>query len=218
MTVRRSLAFALLASGGVLCAIAGLHYLRGYEAQREAHRVFEAQLEAHRVARELPTIPAGRTLAQPAEVPEAESIPPEPEPYPQGQPIAWLMIPSLRIDAIVFGGSDLETLEKGPGHVPGTELPGRRSGLNNCVITAHRDADFRNLQRVRKGERIELTTPNGQESYRVVSREIVDPSDVAVLAPTPSPRLTLITCYPFNFIGHAPKRLVVVAEPETVQP
>jgi LPXTG-site transpeptidase (sortase) family protein len=219
VTVRRSLAFALLASGGILCAIAGLHYLRGYEAQREARRVFEARLQTQRAAPELPVLPAGRSLAS-APAPDTAqpepSLPdtPKPEPYPQGQPIAWLMIPSLRIDAIVFGGSDGKTLEKGPGHVPGTELPGRRSGLNNCVITAHRDATFRNLQRVRMGERIELTTPNGQESYRVVSREIVDPSDVAVLAPTPSPRLTLITCYPFNFMGHAPKRLVVVAEPD----
>jgi sortase A len=211
VTTRRSLAFALVASGVLLCAIAGLHYLRGFEAQREAHRAFAKRLETRPSAAELPAIPVGRPFA-----PEPDAR--KPQPYPQGQPIAWLLIPSLRIDAIVFGGSDLETLEKGPGHVPGTELPGRRSGLNNCVITAHRDADFRNLRSVRKGERIELTTPEGRESYRVVSREIVDPSDVEVLAPTPSPRLTLITCYPFSFIGHAPKRLVVVAEPEVVQP
>jgi LPXTG-site transpeptidase (sortase) family protein len=213
VTIRRSLAFALIASGGALCAIAGLHYLRGVEAQREARRAFEMRLEMRRAAPELPVIPDGRSL-----VSEPDTREPEPEPYPKGQPIAWLLIPSLRIDAIVFGGTDLETLEKGPGHVPGTELPGRRSGRNNCVITAHRDADFRNLKSVRNGELIELTTPDGRESYRVVSREIVDPSNVAVLAPTPSPRLTLITCYPFSFTGHAPKRLVVVAEPETAGP
>jgi sortase A len=141
-----------------------------------------------------------------------ESPPPTPEPYPLGQPIARLCIPSARIDAIVFGGSDPDILAKGPGHIPGTELPGGRSGRNNCVITAHRDSNFRNLGSLRKGQRIELETPGGEESYRVVSEEIVDPSAVRVLAPTAMPRLTLITCYPFHYIGPAPRRFVVVAE------
>ena len=74
---------------------------------------------------------------------------------------------------------------------------------------------FRNLGWLRKGHRIELETPEGAESYRVISREIVDPNAVRVLMPTSTRRLTLITCYPFNFIGPAARRLVVVAEPET---
>ena len=199
MTLRRLLGLAMLISGTALAGAALLHYGRGIEAQKEARRTFEKVLEARRASPLLPAIPAGRPFPRGADR--------------DGEPIAWLLIPSVRIDAIVLAGSDPQTLAKGPGHVPGTELPGRRTGINNCVITAHRDADFRNLGLVRKGERIELTTPEGVESYRVVSREIVDPSDVAVLAPTQTPRLTLITCYPFRFIGHAPKRLVVVAEP-----
>ena len=204
MAVRRILAAVLILSGAALTGTTLRHYARGFEARREARRAFATRLDVRSVSPALPAIPAGRTLPR--------------DTYPLGQPIAWLLVPSAQIDAIVFGGSDPGTLEKGPGHVPGTELPGRRTGLNNCVITAHRDADFRNLGRLRKGERVELTTTEGRESYRVVSRDVVDPADVAVLAPTPSPRLTLITCYPFSFIGHAPKRLVVVAEPDAFAP
>ena len=81
------------------------------------------------------------------------------------------------------------------------------------MITGHRDAHFRHLGWLRKGHRIELETPAGTAAYRVVSREIVTPGTVRVLKPTEKPRLTLITCYPFDYIGPAPKRLVVVAEP-----
>jgi sortase A len=189
MNPRRILALLMIVAGTLLCGIVALHELRGFEAQKSGRRALEAARQ--------PT--AGKSQ-KPL--------------YPLGQPIARLRIPSARIDVIVFGGSEPDILEKGPGHVPGTELPGRRSGLNNCVITAHRDSHFRNLGWLRKGQRIELETPEGEENYRVVSREIVDPNAVRVLMPTSRRRLTLITCYPFNFIGPAPQRLVVVAEPE----
>jgi sortase A len=133
--------------------------------------------------------------------------------------VARLRIPSAEIDAIVFGGTDQATLEKGPGHVPGSEMPGEDTARKNCVITAHRDSHFRHLGWLRKGHRIELETPAGRTlDYRVVSREIVRPDAVRVLQPTAKPRLTLITCYPFNYIGAAPKRLVVVAEPVSRHP
>jgi sortase A len=140
-------------------------------------------------------------------------------PYPYGKAVARLRIPSAEIDAIVFGGTDQATLEKGPGHVPGSEMPGEDTARKNCVITAHRDSHFRHLGWLRKGHRIELETPAGRTlDYRVVSREIVRPDAVRVLQPTAKPRLTLITCYPFNYIGAAPKRLVVVAEPVSRHP
>jgi sortase A len=192
MKLRRVAALLSIVAGALLCGAAALHAIRGFEAQTTGRRVFQERRAARR--------------------PFAEYG--EGQPYPLGQPIARLRIPSARIDVIVFGGSEPDILEKGPGHVPGTELPGRRSGLNNCVITAHRDSHFRNLGWLRKGQHIALETPNGEESYRVVSREIVDPNAVRVLLPTARRRLTLITCYPFNFIGPAARRLVVVAEPE----
>lgn len=189
MPSRRTFSLVFIVAGTILCGIAALHTLRGFEAQRTGRRLFEERK-------------AARQAFSTSQV------------YPLGQPIARLRIPAARIDVIVFGGSEPSILEMGPGHVPGTELPGRRSGLNNCVITAHRDSHFRNLGWLRKGHRIELETPEGEESYRVVSREIVDPNAVRVLMPTSTKRLTLITCYPFNFIGPAARRLVIVAEPD----
>src|SRR6185295_10019928 len=93
--------------------------------------------------------------------------------YPYGKPVARLRIPAAEMDYVVFGGVDQPTLEKGPGHVPGSELPGQETSRNNCVITAHRDSHFRHLGWLRQGHRIELETPSGNISYRVVSREIV---------------------------------------------
>ncbi len=144
--------------------------------------------------------------------------PPTPPAYPYGQPLARIRIPVARIDDIVFGGSDSATLAKGPGHVPGTALPGMDGPPNNCVITGHRDSYFRRLGWLRKGHLILLETPSGQRTYRIVQREIVQPDAVSVLAPTSQPRLTLITCYPFTYIGPAPQRLVLIAEPAGADP
>jgi sortase A len=153
--------------------------------------------------------------AEAAEAPREREVPRTgvPSGYPYGEPIARLKIPVARIDAVVFGGADAPVLEKGPGHVPGTELPGHPGGTHNCVITGHRDSYFRNLGWLRPGHEIELDAPGAVERYRVVSREIVTPSTVGVLKPSAKERLTLITCYPFNWVGPAPQRLVVVAEP-----
>jgi sortase A len=190
----------LIAAGLLLCAVSVRHYARGWTAQREADALYRA-------ARRPPENPGILRASSGSE----GSTPSEG--YPFGQPIAKLKIPSAKISYFVFGGADQEVLEKGPGHVPGTALPGEEGGANNCVITAHRDSHFRRLGTLRPGHRIDLETPFGEKSYRVVSREIVLPNAVRVLHPTEKPRLTLITCYPFNYIGPAPKRLVVVAEP-----
>jgi len=245
---RRLVSAVLVIAGMVLLGAAGLHYFRGFEAQREGRRAWEQTRAAlppptlhvrTPTFRENPEItassstpPAGETPAAapstiepprvaapttPKENPGISVRAPSPAAggslYPYGKPVARLRIPSARIDCIVFGGDDNGTLEKGPGHVPGSELPGEKTSRKNCVITAHRDSHFRNLGWLRKGHRIELETPSGNISYRVVSREIVKPDAVRVLQPTAEPRLTLITCYPFNWIGPAPRRLVVVAEP-----
>lgn len=198
---RSLLSWLLIGIGALLCGSAVLHYARGAHAQSEGRRWFEQNRQTStRPAIENPGIvtAAPRPLAG---GPEA------------GKPIARLRIASARIDYVVFEGTDSETLEKGPGHVPGTELPGSETGLKNCVITGHRDSHFRNLGWLRAGHRIELETPSGTIRYRVVSREIVEPTAVRVLEPTPTDRLTLITCYPFNYVGPAPKRLVIVARP-----
>ena len=229
---RRSLATLLVLAGVVILAVVGYEYFRGYQGQEEGRRSWEKS----RAAAPVPTlhVPAPSVQATPsageAAPPEAENpgiqgaVPtpaapePTPAPYPQGKPIARIRIPAVKMDYVVFGGDDPATLNKGPGHVPGSELPGENTHRKNCVITGHRDKHFRRLAQVKDGERVELETPNGTFEYRIVSHEIVKPDAVRVLAPTEQPRLTLITCYPFNWVGAAPKRIVFVAEPMESKP
>ena len=218
MRARRLASTVLVIAGIALLAAAGLHYFRGFEAQRAGRQSWEkarAELPPPTLHVPTPTFRENPGIALASTAPPAEQTPvPVAAAYPYGQPVARLRIPSAGIDYVVFGGDDNKILEKGPGHVPGSELPGEETSRNNCVITGHRDSHFRHLGWLRKGSRIELETPSGKEiSYRVVSREIVKPDAVRVLQPTAKPRLTLITCYPFNWVGAAPERLVVVAEP-----
>jgi sortase A len=130
-----------------------------------------------------------------------------------GEAIARLRIPAIDLDAVVLEGASAAVLRMGPGHLPGTELPDEFGGYNNCVIAAHRDSFFRRLGAVRAGDRLVLLVGNEERDYRVFRRRVVPPSDVAVAGPTRRPRVTLITCYPFHWIGHAPYRFVLEAEP-----
>jgi len=212
MRARKVLGGLLVAAGLGLCAAAALHYWRGAVAQREGL----AELERARL-RPIATATPLEETPTPVENPSVveSAVPtPTPEPaYPYGQALARLRIPSAQIDVVVFGGADQAILEKGPGHVPGTALPGAEGPPNNCVITGHRDSHFRHLGWLKPGHKIDLETPETETTYRIVRREIVKPDAVSVLAPTEKPQLTLITCYPFNYIGPAPDRLVLIAEP-----
>jgi sortase A len=212
--LRRLVSAFLVLAGIALLSAAAFHYFRGYEAQRTGLREWEESRSRTPVPTlHVPTPTAKENPGIVGPVPSPAAAETNAAPYPRGEPIARLRIPSAQIDAVVFAGDDAATLEKGPGHVPGTEMPGDDTSRKNCVITGHRDSHFRHLGWLRKGHRIELETHSGEISYRVVSREIVDPDAVRVLQQTAKPRLTLITCYPFNYVGPAPKRLVIVAEP-----
>lgn len=210
MSFRRIFSGGLLLVGTALVAAAVLHYTRGSRAQEEGrealHRGLAGGYTTASTRPESPPRPRDELPVSGYERPPAS--------YPTGAPLGRLRIPSARMDWVLFAGADDATLEKGPGHVPGTAMPGQDGGYGNCVVTAHRDSHFRRLGWLRKGHTIELETPtSGLQRYRVVSREIVTPKTVRVLAPTKKPRLTLITCYPFTYVGPAPKRLIVVAEP-----
>jgi sortase A len=122
--------------------------------------------------------------------------------------IGRLDIPRLHVSTIVLEGDDDGALGLGAGHVPGTALPDQ-SG--NVGIAAHRDLFFRPLRNVAKNDRITLTTSGGTYQYMVESTEIVRPDAVRVLAATRDAELTLVTCYPFYFIGDAPLRFIVHA-------
>jgi sortase A len=109
-------------------------------------------------------------------------------------------------------GTDAGTLDRGVGHVEGTAPPGTGG---NVGIAGHRDSFFRGLKDIHPRDLIEVDTPQESYSYRVERMWVVDPTEVSVLAPTPGPALTLVTCFPFDFIGSAPRRFIVRAVPVT---
>lgn len=127
---------------------------------------------------------------------------------PDGGLIGRVEIPKLHLSAVVFQGADSSILGHGVGHVAGTALPGQPG---NVVLAAHRDTFFRGLRNIRKRDMVMVTTESGRRSYEVDSTEVVNPTEVSVLTPTVKPTLTLITCYPFYYVGHAPKRFIVRA-------
>jgi sortase A len=123
-------------------------------------------------------------------------------------PLAVLEIPKIGLEVPVFNGTDDLTLNRGVGRILGTASVGRGG---NVGIAGHRDGFFRGLKDVQVGDRIELQTAKGTETYRVSDIEITVPTDLQVLAERGLPTLTLVTCYPFYFIGNAPKRYIVRA-------
>jgi sortase A len=126
-----------------------------------------------------------------------------------GQGIGWLEIPRIGVSAAVVHGDTDALLKNAIGHLPDTPLPW--SG-GNSVLAGHRDTFFRPLRAVRLGDLVRLKTPAEHLEYRVRETFIVDPEDVWVLESTPATMLTLITCYPFDFVGNAPRRFIVRAE------
>ena len=126
-----------------------------------------------------------------------------------GTVLGELQIPRVGIDTIVIEGDDDDILRLGAGHIPETALPDQAVG--NVGIAAHRDTYFRPLRLIRARDLIVLKTPQGNYRYRVLSTQVVEPEDVAVLDNTGQRVLTLVTCYPFYFVGSAPHRFIVRA-------
>jgi len=126
----------------------------------------------------------------------------------EGDRVGRLDIPRLGLSVMVFQGIRESALVAGAGHVPGTPPPG---GAGNVVIAAHRDTYFRTLSGIRAGDRIRIVTHRGTYEYVVDSSETVDPEDTRVMESRDHDELTLITCYPFYFVGSAPKRFIVHA-------
>jgi len=122
--------------------------------------------------------------------------------------IGRLRIPRLQINAMVREGAAEPTLRRAVGHIPGTALPGRGG---NVALAGHRDTFFRGLRNIRKNDMIDLQTERGAFQYVVESTSIVSPRDVGVLRASNAGTLTLVTCYPFYYVGSAPKRFIVRA-------
>lgn len=126
----------------------------------------------------------------------------------RGDWLARLEAPSVQMQTTVLEGTDNGTLNRGAGHIEETPLPGQ---IGNIGIAGHRDTVFRALRNIQIGDPLALTTRDRVYHYRITATTIVDPSDVHVLNPTVDPTLTLVTCYPFEFLGHAPRRFIVQA-------
>ena len=126
-----------------------------------------------------------------------------------GSLVGSIEIPRLGLSAVIAEGEDEATLKVAVGHLPDTPLPG---DAGNSALAGHRDTFFRPLQHIRVGDQVRVSTPRGDFHYQVRETMVMGPDDVWVLDPTDRPMLTLITCYPFNYVGKAPRRFIVRAE------
>ena len=127
-------------------------------------------------------------------------------------PLGVLTIESLNIQVPIWNGTDDLTLDRGAGRIKGMA---RMNEDGNLGISGHRDGYFRAIKDIALGDDILIQTPRGVEKYEVSNIRIVPKSDVSVLAPTTEKTLTIVTCYPFYYVGHAPKRMIVTALPVT---
>jgi sortase A len=137
--------------------------------------------------------------------------------HPKREVVGRIEVRRLRLKAVAREGVDSRTLRGAVGHVPGTAWPGE---AGNAAFAAHRDTFFRPLKGVRAGDEVTITAPDGVYRYVVTGTRVVNPSDVSVLRPSADPTLTLVTCYPFDYVGSAPQRFIVsgrlVAPPRAV--
>jgi sortase A len=129
----------------------------------------------------------------------------------EGEVLGRIEIPRLGLAVAVFEGTTSRTLRLGVGHIEGTALPGEPG---NIGIAGHRDTFFRVLKDIRTGDEIQLRTGTRLSRYKVDWVQIVDPRDTAILSPSINSAITLVTCYPFRFIGAAPERFAVHARKE----
>jgi sortase A len=125
------------------------------------------------------------------------------------EPIGRIEIPRIGLSAVISEGVDARTLRLAVGHVPATALPGQPG---NVVLAGHRDSFFRGLNDLHAGDPVRLTTVQGVFDYEIDSTEVVGPGETDVLLPSTARSLTLITCYPFHFVGPAPMRFIVHAQ------
>jgi len=127
---------------------------------------------------------------------------------PEDSPLGRIEIGTIGLSAMILEGTDGKTLRRAVGHIPGTALPGQQG---NVAIAGHRDTFFRRLRNIHKNDEITLTTLTGAYLYRVIFAKVVEPEDIWVLDQSDESILTLVTCYPFYFVGPAPQRFIVRA-------
>jgi len=188
-------------AAGIVClAYVGVRHVDSVTSNRESMRRFtELTTADHRRGRSVDV-----TLWSEARIKAWQSTRDSAGPTP----LAILRIPRIRLEVPVLEGTDELTLNRAVGHIEDTATPGADG---NAGIAGHRDGFFRGLMNLVGGDAIELESLHGTESYQIERTWIVNPDDVSVLDPTPGRSLTLVTCYPFYFIGSAPQRYIVRA-------
>jgi sortase A len=192
--VRRLLGQSLIVVGALLLSFAGARYAHGALRQDAARRAWEAAHAQSAFAVARATLDAGNLGS----------------PWAIGSPIARLMIPALGLDEIVIEGVGDEELNVGPGHLPGSVLPGERG---NAVISAHRDRHFSSLGSLQVGDEITTETASAKRmKWIVIARRVVRSHEAALFS-TPDATLTLTTCWPIRYVGTAPERLIITAKP-----
>ena len=184
--VRRWLARLLIAGGAAVLLWVAANQILTVSYRRH----YEAALESMR------TLPATEERTAPSSL-------------ATGEPIGTLEIARVGLSGVVIEGDEDSVLDRAIGHLPDTPLPWH---TGNSALAAHRDALFRPLKGVRLGDILRLRTPHGDFEYLVRDIQIVKPDALWVLEPTSVSMLTLISCWPFNYIGHAPERFIVRAE------
>jgi sortase A len=193
------LAVGLLALGYVGYALVDANLYQAYETWRFERDLKSVEPTVGGVEQVHPLLLPAPAEADPARV---ECV------APKGSSLGQIEISSIGLTAMIEEGDSRKTLRRAVGHLPGTALPGQPG---NVVLAGHRDTFFRPLRNVHKGDEITLTTLDGSYSYRVDFTEVVGPQDTEVLDHSDDAILTLVTCYPFYFVGPAPKRFIVRA-------
>lgn len=178
---RRLLSLALIAIGAILLSLGARDYIGSIWTQRQAEKRWEE---------------SSKTAVKKQVVPDL------------GPALARLSIPRLESSWFVFPGVGDKELRLGPGHMPGTAMPGARG---NVIIAGHRDTHFRVLKDVHKGDELLVETRQGRFRYTVAKISIVKPTNTKALQDTTEPVMNLITCYPFYYVGSAPMRYIVEA-------
>jgi len=193
VTVRKLIGLCFFLGGGFLLSFVGGSYAVGIARADEARQEWDAG-EAHRAVARARAAAAGR---RPQSAPTG------------GAAVARLVIPRIDLDEIVLEGVDNEQLNAGPGHLPGSVLPGARG---NSVVSAHRDRHFSHFDALTVGDTLLTDSPIGRTKWVIVSQRVVD-KDARALFARSDTTLTLTTCWPIRFLGAAPSRLIITAKP-----
>lgn len=183
--MRRSVSYALIVAGLILAGIGIESIWTARDEEKRAEQLWESD-----------------TVAQSVISGSSRRI-------NKGDLLARLSIKRLKSKWVVVEGADDAQLRRGPGHLMETATPG---SFGNCVIAGHRDTHFAVLKDIKIGEKIALEREGKRYVYRVTRRAVVEPDNTDLLKATIDPTLTLVTCYPFSYVGPAPKRFIVQAQ------